>query len=109
GRVGARRHVEYIVVPDPDHDEARMEVARAAQLRHALGPERESEDQELECVAALEIAAHDASGDVVGRDLLEHARDVLARYGEVPHARVGVGAEAEAALRPPHLAAIELA
>src|SRR5947207_629330 len=84
-----------------------MELARAADLRHGLGPQRQAEDQELEHVAALHVARDELAGDVLGADLLEHAPGVLARHGEVARGLVQVGAEAEAAARAPHLAPVE--
>jgi hypothetical protein len=101
--VGAGRHVEHVVVPDPDQEEARMELARAAQLRHRLGAEGETEDQELEDVAALHVAGDELAGDVLGVDLLEQALRVLTGHREVADPLVGGGAEAEAIVRAPDL------
>src|SRR5439155_20483460 len=67
----------------------------------------EPEDQELEDVAALYVSRDERAGDVLGRDLLEHAGRVLSRHGEVAHATPGIRSEAEAAVRATHLAAVE--
>src|SRR5207249_5092329 len=105
--LGVGPYLRFLVVHGLNEVVAGPVLPGAAYLRHAPRAQRESEDQELEDVAALHVSGDELAGDVLGRDLLEHTGRVLSGHGEVAPAAPGVRSEAEAAVRATHLAAVE--